>query len=230
VIDVSPPIYFRSYEYGLELHAQMIQRDVVAFEQLANLMYSPLVQAITRYADNTVKKGVRPWASENARDEAIMRTLFAYQAAPEKYDPALGKSLFRYLVMSAERDYLNEIDKELRRIGKWDALDVVDIFDDGQEHDQSERQLPADVNIEELIEAGESQVWAEIRLLLTDPRDLQCAWYMLEGVRETSVYVDVYGLHHLPPNEQDHEVKKHKDRIKKKLGRKLDPEDFRNHD
>lgn len=224
------PEFFKSYDYGLGMHALCLERDVPAFDNLFILVYSPLLKAVERYALALVKSGKRRYASDDAADEAVIRAVYDYKNHPEKYNPEKGKSLYRFLLMAAEKDYLNEFDKELRQTGRWDALDSVDIYDDAPEQEQYERQIPADVNIAALIEEGESLVWIEIRYHLPDPRDQLCAYYMLDGVRESSVFVDIYELHHLPLNEQDHVVKKHKDRIKKKLGRNLDPEDYRNHD
>lgn len=224
------PNFFKSYEYGRAMHALCMERDVLAFNELFILVYSPLLKAVERYAHGLVKSGKRRYASDEAADEAVIRAVYDYKNNPEKYNPDKGKSLYRFLLMAAEKDYLNEFDKELRQTGRWDPLDSVDIYDDAPEQDQYERQIPADVNIEALVEEGESRVWIEIRYHLPDARDQLCAYYMLEGVRETAVFVDIYDLHHLPLNEQDHVVKRNKDRIKKKLDRNLDPEDFRNHD
>ncbi len=221
---------YKSHEHGLELHALCMQADATAFRLLAEQMFAPLLQSTMRYAHYVVRKGMRPYADEDSCDAAVIRALYSYKDNPALYNPELGKSLFRFLVMAAEMDYLNELDKELRRTGSWDALDTVELAGGDSENDPYERQIAADVNVEDVVEQGESQVWVQIRMHLSDARDLSCVYYMMEGVRETSVFVEIYDLHHLPPNEQDHEVKKRKDRIKKKLGRNLDPEEFRNHD
>lgn len=228
--DFSDPNFFKSYEYGRIVHDRCLHRDVPTFNDFFGLVYSSLLQAVEWYARRLIASGKHRHFSDEACDEAVIHAVYQYRDFPEKYNPEKGKSLYRYLVMAAEGDYRHEYDKEMRQTGRWDALDSVDMFDDGSEQDQYERQIPTDVNIEALIEEGESRVWAEIRYHLPDPRDQLCTYYMLESVRDTSAYVAIYDLHHLPPNEQDHVVKKHKDRIKKKLSRTLDSEDFRNHD
>lgn len=228
--DFSDPYFFKSYEYGITVHNRCLHHDVPIFNDFFSLIYSPLLQAVEWSARRLIASGKHRQFLEEACDEAVIHAVYQYKDFPEKYNPEKGKSLFRYLVMAAEADYRHEYDKEMRQTGNWDSLESVDNGDAESELDQYERQIPADVDIEALIEEGESRVWAEIRYHLPDARDQLCAYYMLDNVRETRVYVDIYDLHHLPPNEQDHVVKKHKDRIKKKLGRKLDSEDFRNHD
>jgi hypothetical protein len=49
---------------------------------------------------------------------------------------------------------------------------------------------------------------------------------ILDDIRETNYYADVLGIPDLSPTEQAAIVKRHKDRIKKKLIRNIDPSEL----
>jgi hypothetical protein len=62
-------------------------------------------------------------------------------------------------------------------------------------------------------------LWQRVRLLVPDGRERRTFVLMLCGVRETGLYADVLQIDHLPLSEQQREVKRTKDRIRKRLRR-----------
>jgi hypothetical protein len=69
--------------------------------------------------------------------------------------------------------------------------------------------------------ARASPVWRRISDLLPDPTDQEIVLLMMEGIRETSAYADVLGISDYSVEEQAAIVKRHKDRLKKKLERHI---------
>ena len=57
--------------------------------------------------------------------------------------------------------------------------------------------------------------------LLPDPVDLELIILMMEGVRDTDEYDEVLSIKHLNRGERAEQVKRHKDRLKKKLQRRI---------
>jgi hypothetical protein len=75
--------------------------------------------------------------------------------------------------------------------------------------------------VEEQVAIRQSTVWATIQALLPKPVDCELALLLLEGVRETLEFASVLGITELPASEQEFQVKRHKDRIKKMLQRHI---------
>lgn len=136
-------------------------------------------------------------------------TLMKYLGHPEDYDPE-KRSLIGYFYLDA---YWNLIDK-LRELKKNVALhtslteytEEPVINTNGPEARLLEEASPI-VNL----------VFAE----LTDPIDKEMVLLMMNGVRETEAYVEALGIQECTPQEQAVIVKRHKDRLKKLLRRRL---------
>lgn len=213
---------YRTYEYGLTLHNACLHGDEAAFDTLARAYVPAIVKQLRRSFHGE-------WNQEHIHS-AVIDALMNYIQRPEQYKPELRKSLYSYLLMAAQGDLKNLLRKEIDRNHRTASLDAVDNWDGEPEYDLSERQFSDGFDVEEFVIEGESLVWRKIATIFADARDRQCAYYILAEVRDTDAFVAIYDLHHLPPKEQEHVVKKHKDRIKKRMARNLDPEEFRGYD
>jgi RNA polymerase sigma-70 factor (ECF subfamily) len=205
-------------EQGLDLHACMIAGEVDALARIFDLYFVRIV--------NKVKSKFPRYFDPHQYESSVNEALVDYLRNPSAYNPARGISLFSYLVMAARGDFQNLVEKDRRLLRDQNPL-VVEDDDDAPELDLQD---PRYENFEEVLMRNESIVWENIAEVLPDPRDQRCVYAMMEQERATSAFAGIYGLTSLPPKEQEHEVKKHKDRVKKRLLRKLDPEEYRRHD
>jgi len=93
-----------SQEY--DFHQRILARgDPIAFAQLAEWLYTPLVQDVHQRAGAN--------ADPVLVEEAVGEALLDYRDAPAKYDPGRA-SLRGYLGMAAYRDFQNAFAKEHR--------------------------------------------------------------------------------------------------------------------
>jgi RNA polymerase sigma-70 factor (ECF subfamily) len=173
--------------------------------EIAEAFLPPLVKALTRKFSTLPDSHQIQMAATDA--------LMAYFRQPEKFDPARS-SLIAYLYLIARRDLLNFLDREK----KFVALDLA-----AAEYEVTaaiSADHPADNPEARLLEAASPVV----RLMLekvTDPVDRELVRLMMEGERETSAYAAVLGIEACPLDDQAAIVKKHKDRLKKRLRREL---------
>jgi hypothetical protein len=193
----------------LVLHQALLDGDVTApallAEQLLPLLGGKLRPAWSGLTDPQIL------------ESAIGFSVAKYLRNPETYDPS-GRSLVNYLAMDIDGDVKNElkkrqpvamsgevIEQELVEVGirernltaEDEALDGLDPFD-----------LP-----QETVAAARRQ------LAQLSPRDRELAQLVVDELRSYAVWADKLGITHLPLDDQVREVKRNKDRIKKKLER-----------
>jgi RNA polymerase sigma-70 factor (ECF subfamily) len=133
-----------------------------------------------------------------------------YCEKPERYDPQII-SLRSFLLMAAERDLKNALALERRQtqyqvslVSSYGTNEEQDIIDESQN-------LEAHVQSEELREY--------VLTTFTDPVDKSIAELILDRVRSSEPYISLLGLDGLPQSEQVKQVRRHKDRIKRRLRR-----------
>ena len=192
----------------IQLHERLLAGDPVAAAELAELLL-PRLQRRLSGMSGTV-------GDPHMVLSAIGLVVADYLQRPARFDPDRG-GLTAYLAMQVRSDVLNELDARRRRrrhespmaepveLGPLDrdstveeaALDAVDPIDVAPATVEAARRA--------LEEFGE----VDRRLFLM----------MAEGVRATSAYAAVLGLSHLPIDLQRKAVKRHKDRLQKRLER-----------
>jgi len=185
------------------LWQRLLARDPNAWPELCKTLLEPLTDWLRRRV---------PYADPDLAAEAAEDALIGLAKRPHSYDPRRG-GLEAYLRLSARGDLLNLERRERRhRQGRCDLLRVA--LDPqagkylGVEDDPCDRLILAEEE-ERLRRAppglggDERRVW-----------ELMC-----RGERRTPVYAEMLGLSHLPPKEQRHEVKRWKDRIRKRCER-----------
>ncbi len=201
-----PPHSELSAEDGLRLHRRLLERDPVAPADFAVAFLNPLIAWL-----QATNSGVDPMACEEAAGEAIVRFLNNLTG----YDPQrLGVEVF--LRMAAQRDLQNLLRKERRHQQNRRDWNVVEqAFADGkylgrdddpslplQIEEARQRQTLPDAVWQQMSDA-ERGVWEQMQL----------------GERRHSVFAAIIGVTHLPAAEQRREVKRVKDRLKKRKQR-----------
>jgi RNA polymerase sigma-70 factor (ECF subfamily) len=142
-----------------------------------------------------------------------------YLKDPERFDPARG-GLVAYLAMVVRGDVLNELDARRRRRTHEvtsDRLVELDLLD--RNITVEEEALDAVDRIDVAPETAAAALKALSELSEVDRKVLEM---MVSGVRATSAYAAVLGISHLPDGLQRKAVKRHKDRLQKRLERLRD--------
>lgn len=157
-----------------------------------------------------------------ARDPHVVESAIGYGVArylkePEAYDPA-GRTLPNYLAMDIEGDVRNELVTRRRQQARQEPLEeeVVEL----RSRDRNVTVEDEALDAMDPFDLPQAQVDAARRLLgELAPRDRELAQLVADGVRSYAVWANTLGIEHLPAEVQKREVKRQKDRIKKKLER-----------
>lgn len=186
----------------LALHLRLIAGDKTAPDECVVRWLPDLVQRLTFRNPSTAAR------DEQLLAAAALDALFDYTANPQKYDPERS-SLGYYLFNAAQKDLINALarEKTQRRAAKSIHLVELSVSDgNNMENDTIEK-----VDVAALT----NSVMEEI----TDPLDRRMLALMLQGEHATPPFARVLGIQHLPKREQKSIVKRHKDRINKRLER-----------
>ena len=186
----------------LELHNRLLSGDPVATEEIFNVAV-PELEKHLRIRFPSLAPGVDP----DIYLSAVYEALTDYFKNPGKYHPDKS-GLMTYLRMAAWRDLQNLLRKESRHAKGRVSLDSVE-FSRSDGNDVSER-VAEDLDGRRLIEDLKRGMTADERAVFA---------LMLDGERSSAVAAEAMGVGHLPPREQAREVKRVKDRIKKRVQR-----------
>jgi RNA polymerase sigma-70 factor, ECF subfamily len=188
----------------IELHNLILTGDDRAFAMLCDKYLENVIQSIVRFNPKV------HFTDSSLILQIVIDSFYSYFEKPEKFNAA-KQSLFRFLIMDAEADLKNELAREKRRASKLAPIGPAD--ENELESDTPELQM---INREaELI------LQTELSGLFENEIDVEIANLILLRERDTGIYADVLKITHLNFEEQQREVKRHKDRIKKVLARKL---------
>jgi RNA polymerase sigma-70 factor (ECF subfamily) len=201
-IEISP-------EEGLRLHRRLCEGIATAPAELARVFLPFLLVHLRR-----VNPAVHDHLCQSAAHDALVSLI----KHPASFDPARG-DLAAYLRMSAQGDLINLLKKEGRHHqGRhpWHLVEhaAENRNDLGRDDDPSlplriaEEQELADLNAPDL----EGPEWTD--------EERRVIALMRRGERSTAVFAAALGLSSLPSEEQKREVKKVKDRIKKRQQRR----------
>jgi RNA polymerase sigma-70 factor, ECF subfamily len=202
---------------SLHLHVKLISGDPTASTQIAEKHLPRLIMDLKRKFPQ-----VEDHAVETAAEDALMN----YLLHPNRFDPS-RLPLHNYLRMSARGDLLNvlrrhKVTSDSSRFGEVVELDRLN-----GEQDIEDLFSPS---VDDITLYRNSPVWERLLELLPDPIDQEIVLLMIENIRSTEAYADILGLLDLPPDEQMREVKRHKDRIKKRLQRHLQRSELEQHE
>lgn len=193
----------------LALHQALLDGDVTAparlAEQLLPLLVAKLRPAWTELTDPQIL------------ESAIGFSVAKYLRNPETYDPG-GKSLMNYLAMDVGGDVKNEL-KKRRPIAVSDEVLEQELVEVGIRDRNLTAEDEALDGLDPLDLPHETMDVARRLLAQLSLRDRELAQLVVDEVRSYEVWADKLGITHLPLGEQTREVKRNKDRIKKKLER-----------
>jgi RNA polymerase sigma-70 factor (ECF subfamily) len=199
-----------------EQHLRLIDGDPLASSDIASAIYPTFIGIFSKkYA------GIEQELIANAVVDAVI----AYLKCPQDYPADKGIKLFSYLYTRIKSLTLNYYQKEKAR--KSRELLQNDIFSEPQE-DLSEEMVPQpeeanvelfDSNIEYSDEKALLPPAHRLSEIFNDSTDQQMAHLVIVGVRATSQFSSILGIEARSLSEQKVIVKRHKDRIKKRLER-----------
>ena len=151
--------------------------------------------------------------------DVVTDTLLTFVQSPTSYKMERG-DLWKYLLMDARGDLLNEWDKEQRRRAKEIPFNLV-------AHDRSDRN--SNVVEEEVMQRLGMTAFPEgmdaqaaishLYTAIPDPQDRQVLLLMYNGERRTSAFAVLLGIEHLPIKAQRQRVKQVKDRLRLRIKR-----------
>ncbi len=183
-----------------DIHKRLCEGDLTAFAELAEEVMESLVEKLSHKYPNL--------RDPDLPTEVVADALMDYSKRPEQFDPT-QRGLFGFLVMAAEGDLKNALAKIARRQKKEIQLEFVEVDERGGNTRTGE--------LEEKIDSERMQ--DALDALFDDPKDRAVVKLIIEGERATEVFAQVLELEALPEDEQRTEVKRNKDRIKKRLQR-----------
>jgi RNA polymerase sigma-70 factor, ECF subfamily len=188
------------------LHRRLLDGDPVAPAVLAMTYLVPVVERL-----RASSPGV---GDDMLIQDAATDAILNYAERPTQFDPAKSK-LFPYLVMAARGDLRNALAKRRRRERREVLHDRVEDLSLVRNIEQEESE-PA-------LTTGETVSLEEVRravqAVITNPTDWRLVELMLDGERRTGVFAKVLGITHLADEQQRRMVKRHKDRLKRRLER-----------
>lgn len=188
-----------------EILEKLLVRDGMALAHL----YEAYADVLLRYFKIKFRT-----LDEQILQACICDSLIAFSEHPDRYN-AHSASLKTYLIMDIQGDILNKLDKDKRSRKQNKIVALL------PEHENNSE----DADTFSLSD-GEAfylkeQVKGFFNSVFSDPADEKLAWMiMVEKTRETIAYTKLLNIEHLSVEEQQVEVKKHKDRISVQLRRK----------
>lgn len=185
-----------------QIHKRLLQGDPTASAECAEAVIGPL----TRRLEGRFPK----LRGSDLLIDAVTDAVFGYLRQPEQYDPA-RRGLLGFLEMAAEGDLKNALSKWHRRAQVEVTLDDVELEAVAGNRVEGPGDPEGKVDL--------SEIRRGIGALFEDARDRQLAELVLERERSVEPFAQILKLEGLPLDEQRREVKRHKDRIKKRLER-----------
>ncbi|MBA7606713.1 hypothetical protein ES703_13863 [subsurface metagenome] len=193
-------------EYARQLHTRLLQQDPVAPSEFAASFLDELARRLRAKAGSSYEDTLILDAATDA--------LLDYVQHPSKFNPSKS-ALFTYLTMAAYRDLLNMIAKEQRRQRREVPLQVVEeTMSAGNNTIELENQVLGGIT-----ETKRAELLRRVAETFPDKRDRKLLSLMMEGERKTAAYTNILGIQALSLDEQRKTVKRHKDRITKRLQR-----------
>jgi RNA polymerase sigma-70 factor (ECF subfamily) len=202
-----PPGVFPSPAEGLGLHLRLCDLDPTASADVCRAYLEPLIHWL---------EAVFPRADPHHREEAAGQALWDYVKNPTKYNSEYT-DLAAYLRMAARGDLLNLRQKEHRHHRHRADKSFVELAGEGGNL-SGESDDPVD-RLEREEEAARAKALLQELLQDCTSEERRVVELMLDGQRETRIFAEAIGQGHLPLQEQKREVKRVKDRIKKRLER-----------
>ena len=189
-------------DWYTDIHKRLCEGDSTASAELAEGVMEALVERLSYKYPNL--------SDTDLPFEAAADALMDYIKRPEQFDPT-QRGLFGFLVMAAEGDLKNALARIDRRRDKEIQLEPVEVDELGGNTRNRTDELEEKIDSERMQDALDT--------LFDDPKDRAVVKLIMEGERATEVFAQVLELEALSEDQQRTEVKRNKDRIKKRLQR-----------
>ena len=188
------------------LHARLLRRDPTAPADLAGRFLAPIVAWLQQQPQFQRED---PDLLETVAIDLILQV----GEHPERYDPD-RLSLPAYLRMAARADVLNELDSRRRRSRYLVPIEDVELLPPARNSAWEQADDPADA----VLEALDREKVLAMRHQFSD-QDWECVLLLIDGERRTEPYAAILGLGGVSPNAQANEVKRVKDRLRRRFRR-----------
>jgi len=184
------------------LHRRILESDTTAQSELAELIFNELVGIVRN-------KFPRQEHYEIVVD-GCTDAFLNYVERPSQYNPEKGLSLVSYLVMSAKGDVLNYFQRLKRQHSRELQAENVELIP-----------FTRNNNVSVMLDTVliESEVDTVIKELCLSLQERECLNLMIAGIRNATEFSKVLGIEHLDSGAVRREVKRMKDRIKKRIER-----------
>ena len=188
----------------LNIHKRLLDGDPTATVDI----FDAVVPTLKGYLRGKFPE-LAPSADPDIYADAVFEALTDYFKNPRKFDQS-KRGLMGYLRMAAYRDLQNLLAKERRHAKGRISLD----------DDVAKRLTDGNSLAESVIDEIETKrLLNELGKDMTPP-DRNLLSVMADGERDTDAAAQALGIAHLPTAERAREVKKAKDRIKKRIRRR----------
>lgn len=204
-------------EAGRLLHLRFLADDPVAVEQVFARYYE-LLQTHVRGYIGRKQLFLEHADIDEVADHAVVDALESYLRRPESFDPT-RRTLAGYLRMSAERDFLNRFNREIKRAKAPDRKTDIALvrFEPEAWNSIADEGTDLVAEAEDTTAAGELLDF--IRSCARTDEERIVLDLMLRSVRSTSMYAGALGIGHLTSKDQQSRVTTIKERLSKRLKR-----------
>lgn len=194
---------------ALAIHERLLHGDPTASLDASDLLLDALVARLrTRWPR---------LAHTDACHDAAVEVFVMYLQAPDRYDPTRS-SLLGWLAMQAHGDLLNEYTSKQKGFERgWLVESEVPPKSDTGDAPRVGDQVRW---FDKVPDLDGSTVLNAVRNAFPDERDRRLVWLMcIDGSRSTEEAAAILGLEHLQTEERVATVKRHKDRVMRRLRR-----------
>jgi hypothetical protein len=199
-----------SREEELALHRRLMDRDPTAPADLATMFLDQLISWLLEHNRSSIPEEMCIEAATDAW-EALVKS-------PASFNPDRRKRLGAYLRMSAQGDLKNILQREMRHRQNRMSLEDVELSAQGGKYLAKEDDPSLPLQIREESGKAVVQVVMPARDGLTDA-EAQALDLLLQGEKKTHVFALALGIGHLPKKAKQQEVKRVKDKLKKRMQR-----------
>ena len=206
----SPPL---TAEEELNLHGRLVNADPVASSELATAYFDCLISFLRRKNSREIPR--------DSIEQAAGDALIALIKNPQGFDASRSRAslpLLAFLRLAAQRDLQNILKREQRH---WHGRVSLEAVEDsplagkylGSHEDPSER-----LQLQEELEKADREILRFVRQGLSE-EERQALEMLRQGERKTAAFARVLGIEQLPKEAQQAEVKRVKDKLKKRIER-----------
>lgn len=193
---------------SLWLHARLLIGDPLAKEEACDRYLAPITRWLVGKYRTTDREVIH---------DAVVDALLDYVEQPDRFDPT-RRSLVGFLRMAAERDLQNARPRHVRRLEQESGGDPVELEAVGR---NIEAIRGRDVGDEVADEDAAGRLLAEVMALMEDNDERTVLRLQIGGARDTATFAEALGWGTLSAAEQRTRVNRLKDRVTKRLRRRL---------